>query len=258
MATLALHGHIQLIATGHEGSFTKTDVANSKFGSDVLAKDPIGQARTERILIQQERSTAGYLLFSGLENQLNSAAPLLPQFMEHQACTEHHGSVRIVSACMHNAGVRATIVTGILLVDRQRVDVRAQGDDPIALSGFTNEGSDDACACNTIPEGDTGFLKTARNECHGTPLLKAQFRLRMQMPAQPHQFRLQPGHGLLNAIDHLPKMSFSAATIIITPNTFFTMSAGMAKAILLPMNPPMMNAPAMMPTALKSNGCTLW
>src|SRR5690606_42105675 len=71
-------------------------------------------------------------------------------------------------------------------------------------------------------------------EPHGVRCLIRQFRMLMQVPPPAYHVSLQPGHCVPYLIDHFPRISFTPATSMSTPNTLRTVSMGRASDQRLP------------------------
>ena len=125
-------------------------------------------------------------LLGGLEQHLYAAAQLVLDGVEQLRRAEQHGRVRVVAAGVHEALPLAGELHAALLLDAQRVYVRAQED---ALAGLAAHDVAHEPARLEAAVGYAHLVKLLGYAVGGAELLKARLRIPVKIPAHLNDVR---------------------------------------------------------------------
>jgi hypothetical protein len=109
-------GDREVVLGGHDGSHAGVQLTGRSAGQVVQAVDPLDREAVEQTVGQHGLSTqAGFL--GRLEDQVHGAVePAVAG--QHGGCSQHHGHVAVVSACVHRPGDLRGVGHPGVLVDR--------------------------------------------------------------------------------------------------------------------------------------------
>jgi hypothetical protein len=125
---------VEEVGRGHERPGHRGDAADVEPGPHVAAVDEVDAV--DRARRHQVAGPAGGELLGRLEQEAHLAAGQAVGGLREQAGrAEEHRGVRVVPARMHHARALRREVEAARLLDRQRVDVRAQRDDRAGAAG---------------------------------------------------------------------------------------------------------------------------
>ena len=115
-----------------------------------------------------------------LEDQVHRAVegPVLREMLGGR---KQHGRVAVVAAGVHLAGVPAGVREGVVLGDRQRVDVGAQSDRTVRTAALHD--ADHSGGTEPAMDRDAPVCQGLRDHVGGAALLEAQLRVGMQVTA---------------------------------------------------------------------------
>ena len=141
-------------------------------------------------------SRAAAAFFGGLKDQVNGAVKVavLRQVLRGG---QQHGDVAVVAASVHLAGVAAGVGEVVELLHRQRVHVGAQTDG--AFAGALLDDADHARAPQPAMHRNAPLRQLLRHQVGGAVFFKAQFGVRVHVPAQSSDARcmgFDGGNGL--------------------------------------------------------------
>jgi hypothetical protein len=97
---------------------------------------------------------------------------------EELRSTQHAGHVEIVTTGVHPARYFRSIVNRILLLQRQSIHVRPQGNARTSLPYFAHHSSQG----HTRLEGNAQFGQSVRDQLRRLVLFKPQFGMAMELP----------------------------------------------------------------------------
>src|SRR5690606_13851682 len=109
---------------------------------------------------------------------------------EDLGSADEHGDVRVVTARMHDAGDGRAVLDVVLLVDWQRIHVRAQGH---GGSGAARELGHDTGPAHPGPYGEAQLRDVTGCSRRGPCFAEAQLGMAVNVAPEPCQLRLERG-----------------------------------------------------------------
>ena len=189
MRAVAADLNIELIGAGHHRTVMDGELAHRQTWPVVHAKYRIDRKLIEQTLFDHYPRTAiGFL--SGLEDEHHRAIEI--RFVVCTTCRQvlrrakQHGGMAVVAAGMHAAIVAGAMRKQVLFAHRQRIHVGAQTNAARAVAAF--EDANHTGSRQTAMYRNPLCFKKSGNAVAGALFLKRQFRMRMQVVAQGHQF----------------------------------------------------------------------
>ena len=208
MAALAPHVQLQLVAGGIERAVAGLHRAQRQVRLHMQAVARVHVGILQHARLHHRQRAAGGLL-RGLEQQLHAAAEFVAHLREHLRHAQLNRRVHIVTAGMHPALVGGSEGTAHRLGQRQRVDVRAQGDAAPRLRALDQ--AHDPGLFDGV--GNLQFLKGLADQLLRLKFAEALLRDAVQRAALLHRPRIVRIHQLLQLFTiHCSRPHSSART----------------------------------------------
>ena len=122
MATLTLHIDIEGIRSGHNRAITKRCITSRNLTPDMHRNETITLQKC-RIILHQCSATVLDALLCWLEKKAYGDGQLIFHLLQKLGCSEEHGDMCIMTACMHLAFILRFPLTRYLLCNRKGVDI---------------------------------------------------------------------------------------------------------------------------------------
>ncbi len=177
MATLAMDGDGELVTRRHHRPRAQSEFADAQTWPVVHAVHRLhGKFLKQAVFDHFTRTTTAF--FGGLEDHIHRAVKVAV-FRQMLRRRQQHGHVAVMAASVHLSWVLAGVWKLVELLHGQSVHIGAQADSPVARAVFDN--AHHARGAHAAVDRYSPFGQLGRDHVRGALLLKAQFRMRMDV-----------------------------------------------------------------------------
>ena len=178
MATLTLHIDVEGIRSGHNRAITKRCITSRNLTPDMHRDETITLQKC-RIILHKCSTTVLDTLLCRLEKKTYGDGQLIFHLLQKLGCSEEHGDVCIMAACMHLAFILRLPLTRCLLCNRMGVDICTNSQDLIRRMRPL-DGSDHAGLTGRLVR-NSKVIQIFHNLLLCIELLPWQLRVRMEI-----------------------------------------------------------------------------